>query len=369
VAQKKRDYYEVLGVSRAAEAAEMKRAYRTLALRFHPDQNQNDKGAEEKFKEVSEAYAVLSDPEKRLRYDRLGHAGLSGNAADLPFGLDVEGFKDLFDGLFGDLLGRKKGRTAGRDLRYTLEISFEEAALGTKKPIQFPGRGDCSECGGTGGRGGAVGLRTCASCAGKGEIKSQQGFFSLSKACPACGGTGKVVIDPCGKCAGKGQVETTRDFEVTIPAGAEDGSIRRVPGQGEPGKLGGPPGDLHVAVRVRPHPLLHREGQVVTCEVPLSFTQAALGCTVDVPTIDGKVEMKIPPGTASGALFRLRGKGFPTGLGSARRGDAHIKIVVETPKNLTARQQQLFEELAREVPPAGQPEQQTFLEKMKELYG
>ncbi len=369
VAQKKRDYYEVLGVSRSAEAAEMKRAYRTLALRYHPDQNQDDKGAEEKFKEVSEAYAVLSEPEKRLRYDRLGHAGITGNVADLPFAVDIESFKDLFDGLFGDLLGRKKGRAAGRDLRYTLEISFEEAALGTKKAIQFPAKGDCSACGGTGGKGGAAGLRTCANCAGKGEIKSQQGFFSLSKVCPTCHGTAKVVVDPCDTCAGKGQIESLRDFAVTIPAGAEDGSIRRVPAQGEPGKLGGPPGDLHVAVRVKPHPLLRRDGHVVVCEVPLSFAQAALGCTVDVPTLDGKVEMKIPAGTASGALFRLRGKGFPSALGSTKRGDAHIKVIVETPKGLSEKQQQLMEELSRETSPSNQPEQQAFLEKLKEVYG
>lgn len=369
MAQRKRDYYEILGVSRDADAQELKKAYRTLALRYHPDQNQNDEEAEEMFKEVSEAYAVLSEPEKRLRYDRLGHAGLEHGAGDMPFSVDLEGFKEFFDGLFGDLLGRKKGRAAGRDLRYTLEISFEEAALGAKKSIRVPARADCPDCAGTGGRGGAAGLRVCSACGGKGETRAQQGFFSLSKVCKTCGGAGRVVVDPCDKCAGKGLVDVVREFEVAVPPGTEDGTIKRLAGQGEPGRRGGSPGDLHVAIRVLPHALLKREGAVILCEVPVSFSQAALGSVLHVPTVDGVVEMKIPPGTASGALFRLRGKGFPQGPGSARRGDAHVRVIVETPRTLTPRQQELLAELSKTETADNQPLRTEFAGKMKGLYG
>lgn len=366
----------MLGVSRSADAVELKRAYRTLALRYHPDQNNNDKGAEEKFKEVSEAYTVLSDPEKRQRYDRLGYAGLVSGTGDGPFGVDLEGFKDLFDGLFGDLLGRaKRARGTGRDLRYTLELTLEEAALGTKKHIRFPGTGSCAACQGTGARGGERGLRPCATCGGKGELKGQSGFFSLSKECPACHGSGRTVIEPCDVCAGKALVDQMRDYEVTIPAGMEDGGIRKVAGQGEPGRRGGGTGDLLVVVRVKPHPLLKREGQVITCEVPLSFAEAAVGCVVEVPTLDGKVEMRVPAGTAHGALFRLRGKGLPSGVGSTKRGDEHVRVVLEPPRTLTARQQALYEEILREGASGGgklagaQPQREAYEAKLREVYG
>lgn len=365
MAQKKRDYYEVLGVARSADAAEMKKAYRALALRYHPDQNQNDKEAEEKFKEVSEAYAVLSDPEKRMRYDRLGHAGL-GQGPDLPFAVDLESFKDLFDGLFGDLLGRRKKAGAGRDLRYTLELTLEEAALGVKRTISFPARADCPDCGGSGGRS-PGGLKICTACGGKGEVK-ESGFFALSKTCSVCQGAGRVVVDPCPRCAGKGQVELQREYEVAIPGGMEDGGIRKVAGQGEVGRRGAAPGDLSVVVRVLPHPLLKREGSTVTCEVPVSAVLAALGGTIEVPSLDGKVEMKIPPGVATGAVFRLRGKGFPVAPGSSRRGDAHIKLMVETPRNLNDRQRRLLEELQRELAPENLPQRSAFQDQLRELY-
>lgn len=365
MAQKKRDYYEVLGVARSADAAEMKKAYRSLALRFHPDQNQNDKDAEAKFKEVSEAYTVLSDPEKRMRYDRLGHAGL-GQGVDLPFAVDLEGFKDLFDGLFGDLLGRRKKVGAGRDLRYTLELTLEEAALGVKKTIHFPARGDCPDCGGSGGRG-PGGLKICGACGGKGETKDS-GFFALSRTCATCHGAGRIVVDPCPRCAGKGQIEQQRDYEVNIPGGMEDGGIRKVAGQGEGGKKGAAAGDLTVVVRVLPHPLLKREGNTVLCEVPISAVLAILGGTIEVPSLDGKVEMKIPPGAASGAVFRLRGKGFPVAPGSSRRGDAHIKLLVETPRDLTDKQRRLLEELARELAPENLPQRSAFQDQLRELY-
>ena len=297
MAKHKRDYYEILGVTRSADAAELKRSYRTLALRYHPDQNQNDKGAEEKFKEVSEAYAVLSDTEKRLRYDRLGHMGLSTNVAGLDtLGLDIDGFKDFFDSIFGDLLGRKRGRAAGRDLRYTLEVTLDEATLGVQKAIRFPVRGDCPACSGTGARGGEAGLRTCRTCGGKGENKTQKSFFSFSKACAPCQGTGKEVIDACPDCRGSGLVERLREFTVTVPAGAEDGSTRRLAGQGEPGRRGGGTGDLNVTIRIKPHPLLRREGALFDCVfVDPPFFSATSKGVVDLEEGAAKVLDKARP--------------------------------------------------------------------------
>jgi len=347
----RRDYYEVLGVARDADPGTLKRAYRELALRYHPDQNPNDPAAEARFKEVSEAYTVLSDPDLRARYDRRGFAGLGGDAAG--FGVDLGTFTELFDGLFGDLFGRRGKKTQGRDLRYTLEVSFEEAALGCKKTITFPARADCGECGGTGGRGGEVGLKPCVACGGRGEIKVQQGFFALSKKCLDCGGEGHTVRDPCPRCKGSGMIDGERSFDVAIPAGTEDGATRRVPGQGEPGRKGGAPGDLNVIVRVKPHPLFKKEGELLLCEVPISLAQAALGAQVEVPTLDGKVEMRVPAGTQSGTLFRLRGKG--AGKSGGARGDAHIRVLVETPSRLTDRQKLLLGELEGSLAPEQSP--------------
>jgi molecular chaperone DnaJ len=355
----KRDYYEVLGVSRDVDAATLKRAYRELALKYHPDQNSGNPEAEAHFKEVSEAYTVLSDPDARARYDRRGFDGVGGGV-----GVDIGGFTDLFESLFGDLFGkRKSGKVVGRDLRYTLELSFEEAALGAEKTIKFPSPVDCSACKGTGAKGGEAGLRTCNTCSGKGEMKVQQGFFSLSKKCPTCSGTGKVIGDKCDECKGAGTVDKEREFAVTIPADTEDGATRRVPGQGEPGKRGGPPGDLNVIVRVRPHSIFRRENGIVTAEVPVSFAQAALGAVIQVPTLDGKVDMRVPAATQSGALFRLRGKG--AGRAGAR-GDAHVRIVVETPTALNPKQRELFEQLKTTLTEEQTPLQKSFLSKMRE---
>jgi molecular chaperone DnaJ len=356
----RRDFYEVLGVPRDVDAATLKRAYRELALRYHPDQNPDNPEAEARFKEVSEAYTVLSDPEKRMRYDRRGFEGIGGDGG---FGVDVGAFTDLFEGLFGDLFGKRKAKTPGRDLRYTLELSFEEAALGVKKTITFPARVECEDCGGTGGRGGAAGLKACTACGGKGEVKVQQGFFSLSKKCMTCGGEGKVVAEACERCKGAGTVEKEREFEVSIPPGTEDGSTRRVAGQGEPGRRGGSPGDLNVIVRVKPHPLFRREGEIVACDVPVSLVQATLGAVVSVPTLDGPVEMRVPAGTQSGTLFRLRGKGI--GLKAGGRGDAHVRVTVETPTNLTAKQRGMLEELARSMTAEQAPLQASFASKLK----
>jgi molecular chaperone DnaJ len=358
---KKRDYYEVLGVARDCDAPTLKKAYRELALKYHPDQNPDNPEAEAHFKEVSEAYTVLSEPEARSRYDRRGFEGVGSGGV----GVDVGGFTDLFESLFGDLFGKKKstGKMPGRDLRYTLELSFEEAALGVTRSIKFPSPVECEACKGAGAKGGEAGMRTCNSCSGKGELKVQQGFFSLSKKCPTCAGAGKVVGEPCESCKGAGTVEKEREFEVTIPADTEDGSTRRVAGHGEPGKRGGPPGDLNVIVRVRPHPIFRRESGVVVCDVPVSIMQAALGAVIQVPTLDGKVDMRVPAGTQSGTLFRLRGKG----AGKANsRGDAHVRLVVETPSALTPKQRELFEQLQTSLADEQLPIQKTFATKMRE---
>jgi molecular chaperone DnaJ len=365
---KARDYYEVLGVSRNADATDLKRAYRTLALRFHPDQNQNNKEAEERFKEVSAAYAVLSDPEKRMRYDRLGHlgVGMAGGAGGVDMGLDLENVKEFFESIFGDLLGRKKGRAGGRDLRYTLEVSLKEAALGVQKTISFPVRGECSACHGTGGRGGDVGLRVCGACGGKGETRAA-GLLPLRKPCATCHGTGKEVIDACPTCRGSGQVEQLREFVVNLPAGSEDGSTRRLAGQGEPGRHGGGTGDLTVLVRVKPHPLLRREGALLLCDLPISLAEAALGAVIEVPTLEGRAEMRIPPGTQSGAVFRLRGKGIPHPNKPSQRGDLHLKVTVETPQALSPAQRELLHKWAENLPSTAYPQRHKFDQELRSV--
>jgi molecular chaperone DnaJ len=354
----RRDYYEVLGVRRDADAQELKRAYRELALKYHPDQNPNNPEAEAAFKEVSEAYTVLSDPPKRSRYDRRGFE--TGGA-----GPDLSAFTELFESLFGDLFGKRKARASGRDLRYTVELSFEEAALGCKKRIRFPAKVECTSCGGIGAKGGQAGLRPCGGCQGKGEIKVQQGFFSLSKRCPTCGGSGHKIVDACETCKGTGTAEIEREYEVALPPGVEDGSSRRVEGQGEPGRHGGAPGDLNVIVRVRPHPIFRKEAGVVVCDVPVSMAQASLGAVVEVPTIDGKVEMRVPAGTQSGTMFRLRKKGALLEQ-KGERADAHVRLVVETPLHLTEPQRALLTDLAQALSPDQSPQQRAFAALLKE---
>jgi molecular chaperone DnaJ len=361
-AMPKRDYYEILDVGRDATDAEIKKAFRRLALRYHPDKNP-ERAAEERFKEANEAYAILSDPDKRAAYDRFGHAAFGAAAAGAASAPSVS---EVFEGIF-DLFGKRR-KAQGRDLRYTLEISFEEAAFGARKRIRFPTRKDCTACGGLGGRNGAAGTRSCGVCAGRGELRQKQGIFTVPRTCNTCGGTGKVVVDPCASCDGSGLMRIEREFEVTIPAGTEDGGGRRVPREGGNGRAGGQPGDLQVLVRVLPHPLFTRRGFDVVTEIPVSFSQAALGAQVDVPTLDGKVRMRVPEGTQSGRLFRLRGKGVPRPDGKPR-GDQHVRIVVETPTSLTPRQRKLLEELAREPGEAtGHPRKRGFLEKVRELF-
>jgi molecular chaperone DnaJ len=367
----RRDYYEVLGVSRDVGEGELKRAYRALALRHHPDKNPGDKAAEETFKEISEAYAVLADPEKRARYDRLGPEGFAAGGDPFGgFGFNFGGINDLFDGIFGEFFGQggKPKKGAGRDLRYTLELDFAEAAFGTETQISFTRPVNCEACGGSGARAGTRPV-TCKQCNGKGEIRLQQGFFSIGKPCRACDGEGKVAVDTCADCSGRGLRDTDHTYTVKIPPGAEDGQVKIVKGEGEPGKRGGTAGDLHVIVKVRPHPLFRREGQDIVCEVPISFTQAALGASLEVPTLEGKVRMKIPEATQTGRVFRLRAKGIPAATGSnSARGDQLVRVLVETPTHLTPRQRELFEELARQTGEETHPQHKGFFDKVKELF-
>lgn len=358
----RRDFYEVLGVPRDADAARIKRAYRELALKYHPDQNAHDTSAETAFKEVSEAYTVLSDPDKRERYDRRGFAGVDGGPAP-----DLGAFTELFEGLFGNLFGKrqaKRERGRGRDLRYTVELDFEEAALGVQKTITFPALDRCGSCGGTGAQGGEAGRRACTTCHGKGEIKVAQGFFGVSKRCPTCGGGGYIILEACPVCRGDGTVAVERAFDVSIPPGSFDGSQKRIASEGEPGKNGGAAGDLHVIVKLRPHPLFKREGDVVSCEVPIALGVAALGGVVEVPTLEGTAEMKIPAGTQPGAVFRLRGKGMRLSSG---RGDLHVRALVEVPVALDDAQRELARAFAESLTPAQRPELVRYKEQLAAL--
>jgi molecular chaperone DnaJ len=366
----KRDYYEVLGVPRDAADEDLKKAYRKLALKCHPDRNPGDKGAEERFKEASEAYSVLTDAERRSQYDRFGHAafGDGGGGSD-----SATGFDDLFSDIFGDFFGgggRGRGRRRGRrgqDLRYDLEISFEEAAFGTEKSIRVPRLAACEACGGRGAAR-ANGIETCRACRGSGQTSFQQGFFRIAKTCGSCNGQGRIIVEPCEKCGGTGTAETVRNLNVKIPAGVDTGSRLVLRGEGEAGEGGAAGGDLYVVVMVKEHPLFTRDGSTVICDVPLAFPQAALGTEIEVPTLEGKIRMKIPPGAQSGAVYRLRAKGMPDPSGYGR-GDQLVRIVVEVPRKLTARQRELLEEFARISGDGLSPASKGFFDKVKEMFG
>lgn len=351
----KRDPYEVLGVPRQATTAEIKAAYRRLALQYHPDRNPGDHAAEEKFKELSLAYAVLGDEEKRAHYDRFG-----GLASDLPFGneADLDTVTDFFDAVFGDLFGSGRKRASGHDLRYTLELAFDEAVLGCEKEIRFARSSDCTSCRGTGADGGAAGLVACGTCHGQGTLRHKSGFLASKRDCQACGGTGQVPRVPCKTCSGAGLVDAERVFTVRIPPGSHGGSTQRVPGEGSPGRRGGPAGDLHVVVRVKPDPWYRLEGDVVVCEVPLSLDEAALGAEIEIPLLDATVRMKIPPGTQAGAVFRVRGKGLPRPGGG--RGDAHVRISIEVPTELSADAQELLGKLDSACGDSAYPRRKAF---------
>ncbi len=369
-----RDYYEVLGVPRNASDQEIKSAYRKLALRHHPDRNPGDKQAEEKFKEAAEAYSVLCDAEKRRRYDAYGHAGLGGTAGA---GFDPTIFADFGDILgdlfgFGDLFGggrRRGGPRRGADLRYDLELTFQEALFGTETHIQIPRGETCGTCHGSGAAAGTS-PTACPSCGGRGQVAFQQGFFSVARTCGRCHGTGRVVTNPCPTCRGEGHVAAERKLQIRIPAGVDDGSQLRITGEGEAGLAGGPPGDLYVVVRVEEHPFFHRDGTALLCEVPVSFPQAALGASIEVPTADGgKTKITVPEGTPSGTTFRVRGQGAPH-LGGRGRGDLHVTVRVVVPSRLTAEQTKLLEQLAKTLPPPEEQERdKSFFGKVKDILG
>ena len=351
-----RDPYEVLGVDRQAGAAEIKAAYRRLALQHHPDRNPGDHAAEERFKELSLAYAVLGDEAKRAHYDRFG-----GVANDMPFGAEADLSKvtDFFDAVFGDLFGTGRKRAAGHDLRYTLELNFDEAVLGCEKEIHFTRTSDCADCRGTGAEGGAAGLVACTRCEGQGFVRQKAGFLSSRKECQACGGAGEVARVRCKTCAGAGLAEAERVFTVRIPPSSHAGNSQRVAGEGSPGRRGGPAGDLHVIVRVLPDPLYRVEGDILVCEVPLSLDEAALGTEIEIPLPGARVRMKIPAGTQPGSVFRIRDKGLPRG-GGGGRGDAHVRISLETPARLSDEARALLAKLGSVLNDAAYPRRQAF---------
>jgi len=351
-----RDYYEILGVAKDASDDDLKKAYRRLAMKYHPDRNPDDADAEEKFKEAKEAYEVLSDPEKRAAYDRFGHAGVSG-AGGGGAGGGAEGFggfggfSDIFGDIFGDMFGggRGGGRRAhrGADLRYALDLSLEDAAAGTTVTIKVPSKSECGTCDGSGAKPGTSKSK-CTTCGGMGQVRMQQGFFSVTQPCPDCGGEGEKIDQPCTDCRGTGFQRQEKNLEVNIPAGVDSGDRIRLSGEGEPGEYGGPRGDLFVEVRLQSHPIFERDGDDLRCEVPISITQAALGDSVTVPTLEGEAKMKVPEGTQSGKTFRLRGKGIK-GVRSQRPGDLLCTVRVETPVNLSDRQKELLRELEDEA--------------------
>jgi len=346
-----RDYYEILGVARDADAASIKKAYRRLALQHHPDKNPGNKEAEERFKEAAEAYAVLSDPEKRRIYDQYGRAGLGSQGGFSGFDPEIFGdFADVlgdlfgFGGIFGGS-GRRRRPRRGHDLRYDLPVTFEEAVRGTEKEIRVPRLERCGACDGRGARS-EKDVETCSQCRGRGQVAYQQGFFTIARTCGRCGGTGRIIARPCSGCGGNGRVRVERSITVRIPPGVVTGVQLRVGGEGEASAEGGPAGDLYVVLEVAEHEFFHREGDDLFCEIPLSFAQAALGTRLKVPTLDGEEPLEVPQGTQSGAQFRLRGKGVPS-LNGGRRGDQVIRVQVRTPRRLGQRQRELFEELAR----------------------
>jgi molecular chaperone DnaJ len=359
-----KDYYEILGVSRDASEADIKKAFRQLALKYHPDRNPDDKESEEKFKEINEAYTCLIDPDKRAHYDRFGTTEGIG-AGFGPFGT---GFGDVFEDIFGDFFGtftgqRKPRPTKGNDLRYDLDLTLMEAAFGTDKDIEIPKWEDCFECRGSGSAPGK-GPTTCPDCKGAGQLRFQQGFFSISKTCQKCGGTGQFITDPCKACKGHGKVKKMKSIHVKIPAGVDTGSRLRISNEGEMGFHGGPPGDLYIILDVEEHPFFKRDGNDLYCDVPLSFPQAALGAEIEVPTLDDVSKLKIPSGTPSGRLFYLKGKGVQK-LGSHSRGDQIVRVYVEVPKKLTPKQKELLEEFARIN---GDEVSKSFKDKLKGLF-
>ncbi|MGL5348128.1 MAG: molecular chaperone DnaJ [Peptostreptococcaceae bacterium] len=377
----KRDYYEVLGVDKNADDQALKKAYRKLAMKYHPDRNPDDKEAEEKFKEVNEAYEVLSDSTKRQTYDQFGHAGMNGQAGFGGQGFGGQGFggfEDIFGDIFGDMFGggfgggrpRRRGPERGADMRQSIEITFEEAAFGKKTSIKVNRSEECSECNGTGAKTGTS-TKTCPTCNGAGEVRTVQrtpfGNVASSRTCSTCQGEGEVVESPCPKCSGKGSTRKVKTIEVDIPAGIDDGQMIKLSGQGELGSKGGPRGDLYIVVNVKNHQLFTREGFDIYFDMPITFAQAALGDDIEVPTLDGKVKYSIPEGTQTGTVFRLREKGI-TRLRGNGRGDQYVKVVVDTPKKLNEKQKELLREFAKECGEDVHEKKTTFGQKIENMF-
>lgn len=362
----KRDYYEVLGIRKDADEEEIKRAYRRLAMQYHPDRNVGDEEAAQKFKEAAEAYEILRDPARRQRYDRYGHAGLEG--MNLHHFSNADSVFDLFGDIFGDIFGRRGGHgpQPGRDLQVTLEVELTEAAQGVRKTVTIPREEVCVECSGSGGRRGTH-PAVCRRCNGHGVVVQSQGFFRVQQTCRGCGGRGVVVTDPCPTCHGGGRTEVRRSLEVAIPAGVDTGNRIRVPGEGEAGDPGAPRGDLFCAIRVREHPLFQRDGPNLVCQVPITFSQAALGGEIEIPTLDGTMDYRLKRGVESGEVVRVPGKGMPS-LRGGRRGDLLVQVVLETPKNLSKRHEELFRELAELDHKHVSPRRRSFMEKLRSFF-
>ena len=369
----KQDYYEVLGVQREASDQELKSAYRKLAMQFHPDRNPDDPRAEEKFKAASEAYGVLSDPQKRAGYDRYGHAAVNGGAGGFdgsPFA-GAQDLGDVFGDLFGEMFNMGGGRKAssvqrGRDLRYDLTLEFEEAVFGKQTEIHVRRNEVCDDCHGTGAAKGQ-GPVTCPQCAGRGQVRFQQGFFSISRACGQCAGTGQIISNPCPQCHGDARVQKDHTILVKVPAGVEDGTRIRYQGEGDAGRFGGPAGDLYVVLAVKEHKFFERDGNDLHCVIPISFPQAALGTELDIPTLDGEAKLKVPEGTQSGKEFRMRGKGVPH-LNEHGKGDLIVEIRVQTPGKLTKPQRDLLKQLSETMTVENTPHSRSLFSKVKDIF-
>ena len=371
----KQDFYELLGVRRGASAEDIKKAYRKLAMQHHPDRNPGDKASEHKFKELSEAYEVLKDEQKRAAYDRFGHAafenGGNGPGGGAGFGFGAGGFADIFDEMFGDFVGGQRGQGPGRgsDLRYNLEISLEDAFKGKQTSVRVPTLAQCETCQGSGAEAGSKPVN-CPTCKGAGRVRAQQGFFTIERTCASCQGAGRVIEKPCRTCAGQGRVRKEKTLAVSIPPGVEDGTRIRLAGEGESGMRGAAAGDLYIFLSIAPHRLFQRDGADIHCRVPIPMATAALGGSIEVPAIDGgRAKIAVPPGTQTGHQFRLRTKGMSV-LRSTQRGDMYVQAVVETPVNLTKRQQELLREFDKEGDSrkANHPESEGFFSRVKEFF-